>query len=342
MIYKILIVLLLLTTNTFASDSDNHLDERGMTKLLGPETYSRCSYFLADPNAKAYELSYKRTSTMPLSPFAGEYKPKFLPEIAWAGSKQVFNMDVLNENVNDGNQGTQMDALGHFAYTDKIWTGEGEADLSSLKYFGNFKGKEVKPSPESPLKRLGIETVPPIITTAVFLDVRKHIFNGRAMKAGEYVTVEHIEKTIEKSSLRKRGILQGDVVLINTGWSDNYQDPDELGIYYTKAPGVSYNLVKYLSNKKVVGVGLDTWGVDTFANEEEYGPERSQNPEGIVNPAHHYFLTQAGIHTLENFNLKGLEKDNVELSCVIILPLMTEGSSASPIRPVAIGKKSAS
>jgi len=342
MIYKILIALFLVIVETSASDNNNHVDERGMTKLLGPETYKRCSNFLADSKAKAYELSYKRTSTMPLSPFAGEYKPKFLPEIAWAGSKQVFTMDVLNENVNDGNQGTQMDALGHFGYTDEIWTGEGKADLSSLKYFGNFKGKEVKPSPDSPLKKLGIETVPPIITTAVFLDVRKHIFNGRAMKAGEYVTVEHIEKTIEKSSLKKRGILPGDVVLINTGWSDNYQDPDELGIYYTKAPGVSYNLVKYLSMKKVVGVGLDTWGVDTFANEDEYGPERSQNPEGIANPAHHYFLTQAGIHTLENFNLKGLAKDNVELSCVIILPLMTEGSSASPIRPVAIGNKSAS
>jgi kynurenine formamidase len=246
-------------------------------------------------------------------------------------------MDVLNENVNDGNQGTQMDALGHFGYTDKVWMGEGEADLSSLKYFGNFKGKEVKPTPDSPLKKLGIETVPPIITTAVFLDVRKHVFNGRAMKAGEYVTVDHIKETIKNSSLNKRGILPGDVVLINTGWSDNYQDPDELGVYYTKAPGVSYNLVKYLADKQVVGVGLDTWGVDTFADEDEYGPERSQNPEGIANPAHHYFLTKAGIHTLENFNLKGLVKDSVELSCVIILPLMTEGSSASPIRPVAIG-----
>ena len=125
--------------------------------------------------------------------------------------------------------------------------------------------------------------------------------------------------------------------MINTGWSDNYQDPDELGVYYKKAPGVSYNLVKYLADKQVVGVGLDTCGVDTFADEDEYGPELSQNPEGIANPAHHYFLTQAGVHTLENFNLKGLAKDNVKLSCVIILPLMTEGSSASPIRPVAIG-----
>ena len=334
MVNKIIFVFFLTVSSVIAED---YVSQRGMTNLLGIETNMRCSEQMSNPNAKTYELSYKRTSSMPLSPFAGEYKPKFLPEIPWAGSRQVFTMDVLNENVNDGNQGTQMDALGHFGYTDEVWDGEGEADLSSLKYFGKLDGKTVKPTPESPLKKLGIESVPPIITTAVFLDVRKHIFGGKAMKAGDYVTVQHIEDTIAKSNIKDRGILPGDVVLINTGWSDNYQDPDDLGVYYTKAPGVSYNLVKYLSNKKVVGVGLDTWGVDTFAEEDEYGPERSQNPEGIANPAHHYFLTQSGVHTLENFNLKDLAKDSVDLSCVIILPLMTQGSSASPLRPVAIG-----
>ena len=334
MINKIIFGYLILVTSVIA---DDYTSQRGMTNLLGVDTNLRCSQQMSNPKAKTYELSYKRTASMPLSPFAGEYKPKFLPEIPWAGSRQVFTTDVLNENVNDGNQGTQMDALGHFGYTDEVWNGDGEADLSSLKYFGELNGKEVKPTPGSPLKKLGIESVPPIITTAVFLDVRKHIFNGKAMKAGEYVTVQHIEDTIKKSNVKDRGILPGDVVLINTGWSDNYQDPDDLGIYYTKAPGVSYNLVKYLSDKQVVGVGLDTWGVDTFAEEGEYGPERSQNPEGIANPAHHYFLTQSGVHTLENFNLKDLAKDSVDLSCVIILPLMTQGSSASPLRPVAIG-----
>ena len=334
MINKIIFGYLILVTLVIA---DDYTSQRGMTNLLGVDTNLRCSQQMSNPKAKTYELSYKRTASMPLSPFAGEYKPKFLPEIPWAGSRQVFTMDVLNENVNDGNQGTQMDALGHFGYTDEVWNGDGEADLSSLKYFGELIGKEVKPTPGSPLKKLGIESVPPIITTAVFLDVRKHIFNGKAMKAGEYVTVQHIKDTIKKSNVKDRGILPGDVVLINTGWSDNYQDPDDLGIYYTKAPGVSYNLVKYLSDKQVVGVGLDTWGVDTFAEEGEYGPERSQNPEGIANPAHHYFLTQSGVHTLENFNLKDLAKDSVDLSCVIILPLMTQGSSASPLRPVAIG-----
>ena len=334
MINKIIFGYLILVTLVIA---DDYTSQRGMTNLLGVDTNLRCSQQMSNAKAKTYELSYKRTASMPLSPFAGEYKPKFLPEIPWAGSRQVFTMDVLNENVNDGNQGTQMDALGHFGYTDEVWNGDGEADLSSLKYFGELNGKEVKPTPGSPLKKLGIESVPPIITTAVFLDVRKHIFNGKAMKAGEYVTVQHIEDTIKKSNVKDRGILPGDVVLINTGWSDNYQDPDDLGIYYTKAPGVSYNLVKYLSDKQVVGVGLDTWGVDTFAEEGEYGSERNQNPEGIANPAHHYFLTQSGVHTLENFNLKDLAKDSVDLSCVIILPLMTQGSSASPLRPVAIG-----
>ena len=58
---------LILSTLLFASDlkQDKSLDsQRGMTKLLGPETYLRCSNFLADPKAKTYELSYKRTPTM--------------------------------------------------------------------------------------------------------------------------------------------------------------------------------------------------------------------------------------------------------------------------------------
>ena len=46
--------------------------------------------------------------------------------------------------------------------------------------------------------------------------------------------VNYIKETIKKTSLKNRGILPGDVVLINTGWSDNYQDPDVLKVYYQK------------------------------------------------------------------------------------------------------------
>jgi len=320
-----------------SSFADEFIFQRGMTNLLGTDTWTRCAAEMSKNNAKVYELSYERTSTMPLSPFAGEYKPKFLPELGFENSNHIYTMDVLNENVNDGNQGTQIDALGHFGHSNKFWDGKGEVDLSGVKYFKNLTAKEVKPFPESPLQKLGIETVPPIITTGVLLDVRKHSFNGRAMKAGEYVTVKHIKEALNKSSLKQRGILPGDVVLIYTGWSDHYEDPDEKKIYYSKAPGISFNAAKFLAAKKVVGVGADNWGVDAFGDPSEMGKEAFQNPDGVVLPAHYYFLTQVGIHTIENLKLDSLAKDSVDLSCVMILPLKTKGSAASPIRPVAIG-----
>ena len=146
-------------------------------------------------------------------------------------------------------------------------------------------------------------------------------------------------KQHKKSGLYKRGILPGDVVLINTGWSDNYQDPDEKGIYYSSAPGISYQTAKFLGSKKVVGVGLDTPFVDAVGNpnsEIQFEVPKG-TPTNLGFPVHHYFLTQAGVHTLENLKLKGLVKDEVEVSCVMILPLLSKGSAASPIRPVAIG-----
>ena len=190
--FNLLIFFLALSANLFSSDFSL---ERGMTNLLGTDTWARCATEMSKDNSKVYELSYERTSTMPLSPFAGEYKPKFLPELGFENSNHIYTMDVLNENVNDGNQGTQIDALGHFGHSDKFWDGKGEVDLSGVRYFKGLTAKEVKPFPESPLQKLGIETVPPIITTAVLLDVRKHSFEGRSMKAGEYVTVKHIKET---------------------------------------------------------------------------------------------------------------------------------------------------
>ena len=230
-----------------------------------------------------------------------------------------------------------MDALGHFGHLDEPWDGESELDISKVTFFGGLKGNEVKPSNESPLLKLGMETVPPIITTAILVNVKKYAYDGESMSAGEYVSIKDIKKSIESSTLKSRGILPGDVVLIYTGWSDNYQDPDELKLYYSMAPGISYSLAEYFALKKVVAVGLDTPFVDALSDPNNPIPAPEGTPENMAFPVHHYFLTQAGVHTLENFNLKKLSDDAVDVSCVMILPLMVKGSSASSIRPVAIG-----
>ena len=324
----------MLTSYISANDLSS---QRGMTNLLGNDTWKRCSNQLSNPLAKSYELSYKRTESMPLSPFAGNYKPKFLPPSSMPNTVQVFTMDVLNEDVNDGNQGTQMDALGHFGHLSKPWDGKSDLDIKDVTFFGGLNGAEVKPYPESPLLKLGIETVPPIITSALLVDVKKYINNGISMEAGELVSVTDFKQAIKQSSLANRGIVAGDVILIYTGWSDHYQDPDESKVYYSMAPGISYELAKYLASKKVVAVGLDTPFVDAVPDPKFPVKSSKGSPENMVFPIHHYFLTQAGVHTLENFNLKDLAFDAVELSCVMILPLMVEGSSASSLRPVAIG-----
>jgi len=314
-------------------------DEIGMAKALGPETWARCAAHLSNPNARVYELSHVRSNTMPLSPFAGPFELNYLPSNGLPGSTQVFNMEVLNENANPGQQGTQMDAFGHFAYLDEAWDGTPPLAVEGAHYYGGLTQKEVKPTPDSPLLKLGIDKAPPIVTTAILLDARKHVGGGIPMKAGEVVTPQHIEGMLRAQGLGERGILPGDVVYVYTGWSDQYQDPDTDKVYYSKAPGLSYEGAKYLGDRRVVAVGLDTPFLDPV-NEGQLagtaGPPPG-TPPGMAFAAHYYFLTQAGIHNLENVKLDDLARDQVSTSCTIILPLREKGAAGSPIRPVAIG-----
>jgi kynurenine formamidase len=314
-------------------------DEIGMARELGPATWGRCSEHLSNPSAKEYELSHIRSNTMPLSPFAGPFRVEHPPSAGLPGTTHTYSVSVLNEKASPGQQGTQMDALGHFAYLDKAWDGESQGFAADAHYYGGLSQKDVKPTPDSPLLRLGMEKARPIVTSAVLLDAKKHVGGGKAMKAGEVVTAEHIEEMLEAQGLAARGIRPGDVVLVYTGWSDHYQDPDEDKVYYSAAPGFSYDAAKYLGEQRVVAAGLDTPFVDAV-NEGQFagkaGPPPG-TPEGMVFAVHHHFLTQAGIHSLENLKLSELARDQVSTSCAMILPLREKGAGGSPIRPVAIG-----
>lgn len=314
-------------------------DELGMARELGPTTWGRCAAYLSDPGAKAYELSYVRTNTMPLSPFAGPFEMTYLPPAGIPGLTQTYNVDVLNENVMNGQQSTQIDALGHFGRLEEAWDGTSEVPVDGARYYGGFTQEDVKPTPDSPLLKLGMEKVPPIITTAVLLDARTYVNGGEPMSAGQLVTPEHIEHMLEAQGLQERGILPGDVVLIYTGWSEHYQDPDIDHVYYSMAPGLSYEAAQYLGERRIVAAGVDAPFVDAVTEGElagEAGPPEG-TPPGKAFPVHEYFLTEAGIHNLEGLKLDELARDRVTTSCVMILPLREKGSSGSPIRPVAVG-----
>ena len=311
-------------------------DERGMGNTQGYGTRLRCIPHLLHPGSKEYELSHIRSETMPVSPFGVPLDYTFRPTAALPGTQHAFNGEsVCGEPAA---QGTQMDALGHFAFFEQVWDGTPPPPVDQAKYYGGFTQAQVKPTPDSPLLKLGIEKVKPIFTSAVLLDARTYLGGGDRLADGQLITAADIQGMIAAQGLRWRGLLPGDVLYIYTGWEDLWQDPDVLQEYYTKGPGLSHDAALYIEQKAVVLVALDNPFTDPVKEGQlQGGPPPAGTPPGLPFVSHHHNLTQSGIHQIQNAHLEQLAADGVWTSCTIILPLREQGGSGSPVRPVAYG-----
>ena len=313
-------------------------DEIGMARTLGPKTWQRCAEHLANPNSKSYEISHIRSNTMPQSPFGTPMKEMYRPTVGIPGTRHAFNGEEIVSGE-PGAQGTQMDALGHFAVLPRLWDGKSDFPSGEAAYYGGHTQKDVKPTANSPLLKLGIEKVPPIVTTAVLLDAKTHLGGGQALNPGQLITAKDLEAMLKAQGLENRGLVSGDVLYIYTGWGDGWKDPDTEKTYYTKGPGLAYDAARYISDREVVVVALDNPFTDPVAEgalEGKAGPPEG-TPPGLPFAIHHHNLVEAGVHNIQNADLAAIAKDKVWLSCTIILPLRASGGSGSPVRPVAIG-----
>ena len=309
-------------------------DQVGMANTLGAGTWMRCAHYLTQDGARSYELSHVRSNDMTQSPFGVPLVYEYRPTVGIPGTAHAFNGEQISSGE-PGAQGTQMDALGHFAYFEQAWDGQSDFPADAALYYGGYTQADVKPTADSPLLKLGIENVPPMITSAVLLDARSHLGGGDTLAAGQLITAADIEAMIEAQGLAWRGLLPGDVLYIYTGWSDIWETPE----YYTKGPGLSYDAVQYLEDKQIVLVALDNPFTDPVNDGQlagQAGPPDG-TPDGLPFVIHHYNLTQSGIHQIQNMKLDELAADEVWTSCTIILPLRSQGNSGSPVRPVAIG-----
>ncbi len=312
-------------------------DQRGMANTQGPGTWLRCAHHLVDPDARAYELSHVRSQSTPVSPFSVPLEYAFRATAGLPGTRHAFNGETIRGEP--GAQVTQMDGIGHFGYLPQPWNGEGDFPAEQVVYYGGYTQREVKPTADSPLLRLGMEHVPPLVTSAVLLDARRYLGKGQAMKPGTLVTAADIEGMLAAQGLAERGLLPGDVLYIYTGWEDNWQDPDVDKRYYTMGPGLSYDAVKYIGEKAIALVALDNPFTDPATEGQIFGkgPAPEGTPADLPFVIHHHNLTQSGIHQIQNARLAEMARDRVWLSCTMILALRERGASGSPVRPVAIG-----
>lgn len=314
-------------------------DEQGMANTLGPITTQRCGWHMSQPNARTYEASFIRSNTMPKSPFASPAGTQYKPTSGVPFSAHAFNSEVMQANAEPAQNGTQIDALGHFAHIDKPWDPKDPFPADQAVYYGGFTQKDLKPTPDSPLLKMGIEKIPPLVTTAVLLDARAFVGKGKAMSDGQLVTAASIEGMLKAQGLAKRGVLPGDMVFVFTGWSERWKDPYDDNGYYAMAPGLSVDAAKWLGEHRVVAVGLDTPFIDPVPGGMLQGkaPPAAGTLPGLPFSIHHTLITQFGIHHLENLNLMAMANDKVWTSCAMVLPSRDLGAAGAVIRPVAIG-----
>jgi len=124
-----------------------------------------------------------------------------------------------------------------------------------------------------------------------------------------------------------------------TGREDLWTNGDGAQAYYTGSPGLTLDAAKYLVGKAITALGLDASYPDAVPEGMVQGKAHppAENPQGVYFAMHHQFLSQAGIHLMENVRLSELAADKVWTSCTMVLPLRIQGVVGSQIRPVSIG-----
>ncbi|HVS48151.1 MAG TPA: cyclase family protein [Candidatus Dormibacteraeota bacterium] len=164
---------------------------------------------------------------------------------------------------------------------------------------------------------LGIETMAPLVTRGVLLDVA----GGQRLAPDHSITVDELERAAKGARVEIRA---GDVVLVRTGYGALWSEPAE----YLRGAGVSAAGSRWLIEKQVSAVGADNMAWDVM------GPT---DPElGVTLPGHVLLLVRAGVPIIENLNLEELAAAGVNEFAFVCLPLKMRGATGSPVRPIAI------
>ena len=240
------------------------------------------------------------------------YPPRSLSLQVVQPNQQFGNQQSPNSTYNDDifqgwfGIGSQLDGLGHLGGPDGTFY-----NCNKGKDFALIDG----------LTKLGIETVPPLVTRGIILDMASH-FGVDFLEAGQSFTVEDV-KAVE----RKQGtpVKKGDVVIFHTGWTDAKLKSDPVA-WGSGEPGQSPEVAEYLASKQVVAVGADTWGLDVI-------------PPKDINKAfqgHVILLKENGIYILETMNTGPLVKDGALEFLFVLGHAKVRGAVQMFINPIAI------
>ena len=186
--------------------------------------------------------------------------------------------------------GTHLDALSHLQMGDRGYNGWSVAELAGT----------------NGVMRLGVETVPQIVTTGWLVDAP----GG----PGDVIGLDAV-----------RGIdpEPGDAVLFHTGWGAHWENPDA---YLAGEPGPGLEVAAWLVERGVALTGCDTWS---------YGPVPAENPgrpfevPQILNVKH-------GVFIVENLDTWALAAEGVRRFALVLTHPKLRGATGAWTSPIAL------
>lgn len=199
--------------------------------------------------------------------------------------------------------GTQLDSIGHIQIGDRFYNGWTMRDV--VEPWG--------------LNRFGMETVPPIVTRGVLVDMAA--YKGVERLPRGYV----ISRADVEGALARQGttLQRGDAVLFYTGWGGLWDKPAE---FLDGQPGPGIEVVRWLHDLRIALTGADTWS---------YGPVPGEDPQRpFLVPQTMY--VKFGLFGLENLATEELARRRVYEFLFTLTHAKTRGSTAAVIAPAAI------
>ena len=197
--------------------------------------------------------------------------------------------------------GTHIDALCHQACDLTLYGGHAAEACESPTGFSEH----------------GIETVPPLLTRGVMIDVA-------GAKGVERLPELYSITASDLEAACQAEVRAGDTLLVRTGFGSIWQAEAA----YLRAAGMHKSATLWAAERGVVCVGADNM---TWDHPVERDPET-----GATLFAHVYLLPKKGVYIIENVNLEELAREKVYEFAFVCTPLKFNGATGSPIRPLAL------
>jgi kynurenine formamidase len=286
-------------------------DEAGSLNEVTPEAVVRAAGLVR--RGRVFDLSHVLDSDIPA--FPGRSFRQYLTTSAHQLNRRAANagrQGLGRNNVNwiveqvaaCSQMGTHMDGLNHLQIGDRTYNGHRLVDL--VEEYGT--------------NRLGIETLPQVVTRGLLLDVAR-VRGVHRLERGEVVTPEDAVAALGRHGL---AVNPGDAVLFHTGWGRHWGVDNQA--YVAGEPGPGMALGRWLVEHRVALTGCDTWS---------FGPVPAEDPDQpFVVPQ--TLNVKHGVVVLENLHLAQLADAGVGEFLFVVSHAKLRGATGGWVAPLAV------